>query len=388
MPTLILKAHDTDDGSEELIVVDKSPFLVGRRPENDAQIFQPDVSGQHAELQFHDQNWVVVDKASTNGTFLNGRRVEGSASLASGDILHFATRSFLISRETEPEEENGQRKNSTIVADPKDIKGMVNLVKIIGEQRTFPHFQRIVDLSNGETLGWESLGRGVAAEGMIPPGSLFRLAAVSRVESKLSMRFRQSACKCLACGHCWPSDKKYQLWVNLHPAELHDDRFLPSLQDMSQSGLGHAYQVVIEMPESWVCNTDQMEVLVAKVRDLGFLVAYDDFGAGQSRIPDLITVPPDYVKLDRQLVANIGDNKVKHDLVQAIVNACNELNVQTLGEGIETQEERDACIEMGIRYGQGYFLGRPKSPFDLFDQDIERLPNDCVFVRLGMANRQ
>lgn len=381
---LILKSHDNDDGNEEVIIVDASPFKVGRRPENNAQIFQPDVSGCHAILQWDSQGWSLVDNHSTNGTFLNGQKVAANARLRIGDIVHFATRGYQVVPWLDREDRQAM---STIVADPSEVKGAVDLYKILDQQRTYPHFQPIVDLNTNATIGWEALGRGASSEGPVSPGDLFRLAAANRVESRLSIRFRESAQYCVECQHCWSGTPGGQLWVNLHPAELLDDRFMPSLKEFINSDLGRMYQAVVEMPESWVCNTGQMGGLIHKIRDLGMKVAYDDFGAGQSRIQDLFTVPPDFLKLDRELIAGLDSQRVKHDLVQAIVKACRELNVTPLGEGIETKEELEACKKLGISLGQGYYLCRPKPAYDLFSVGSQTLPQHCVFVKLQLLKR-
>ena len=108
---------------------------------------------------------------------------------------------------------------------------------------------------------------------------------------------------------------------------------------------------------------------------------------GQSRLSDLITVPPDFLKLDRQLVSGLDSNQVKQDLGQALVNACRDLHVTALAEGIETPEERDACLAMHIDLGQGFLLGSPQPAYELFEVDVRTLVDDCPFVRLNIVQR-
>ena len=141
------------------------------------------------------------------------------------------------------------------------------------------------------------------------------------------------------------------------------------------------------MPETWISNTEQVRSLAEKVRALGIKVAYDDFGAGQSRLAELIAVPPDFLKLDRELVTGLGDNQVKQRLVKAIVNACQDLNVTTLAEGIETPEELQACLDLRIDLGQGFLLGSPQPAYEIFDTDVTTLVDTCPFVQLNIINR-
>lgn len=378
---LILKAQLVEDGEEEYILVDRTPFRFGRRPENDVQIPRPDISGVHAEIVERDGAWMLLDRGSTNGTFINGKRIAEMTRLGIGDVVHFATKGYEVVPEA------GQEPNlfaTKVINSPDEIKGMIDLLKIVNEQRTYPFYQPIIEIAGGRTIGWESLGRASSEEGPVSLASLFRLASMNKIESKLSVRFRESARLCAECGHCWPKDERLLLFFNLHPAEIHDAQFLNSLREFARTELHQTFHVVIEMPESWVCNSQQMQELVKEIRELGMQVAYDDFGQGQSRIPDLISVPPDYLKLDRELIADLGNHRIKHGLVKAIVDACRALNVQTLGEGIETQEELQACADMQIDLGQGYLLGRPKPAYELFSANRSELPGTCPFVRLDI----
>ena len=381
MEALILKAQGTDAENAEYIVVDQSPFRVGRRPENHAQIAQSDVSGAHAEFRFERDNWCLVDQRSTNGTFVNGKRIAGNVTLNVGDILHFATKGYQIVPRIEPKEGFSETK---VLPDSSEIKGTMDLVHIINDQKTFPVYQPIIDLATDETVGWESLGRAFTSEGLVSPGTLFWFADQNKVQSKLSRRLSESAQFCAECRHCWTTPRGSFLFFNLHAAELVATDFLDWLDRFSRCNLRKWYQLVIEIPESLVCNTEEMQRLVREIRKRGVLVAYDDFGAGQSRIPDLISVPPDFLKLDRQLIASIGSNRIKKSLVKAIVDACVDLHVRTIGEGIETYDELEACTELQIDLGQGFLLFRPQRAYELFGADISTLPDHCPFVRFRL----
>jgi EAL domain-containing protein (putative c-di-GMP-specific phosphodiesterase class I) len=378
-PVLILKCQSPEEGEEEYVFVRKADFKIGRRPENDLRIARPDISGVHAQLLFVDGNWMLEDLRSTNGTFVSGKKVVNKVPVNVGDVIHFATKGYMVVPEVESDVNVFATK---VLTDPGEIKGMVALLKIINEQRTYPYFQPIIDLAGRNVIGWESLGRASAEEGLVNLSMMFRLATANRIEAKLSEQFRDSSCQCVACGHCWPRGTDLLLFFNIHPAEIRDKQLIPGLKTLVESGLGSKYRIVIEMPESWVCKTAEMQVLVREIRDLGLLVAYDDFGQGQSRIPDLIKVPPDYLKLDRELVTNLGSHPIKHGIVKAVVDACRQLHVKTLGEGIENEDELKVCIEMGIELGQGYAIGKPKPAYELFGIDQASLPQDCIFLRL------
>ena len=379
---LVLRAHGGNSGDEEPIVVDRSPFSVGRRADNDAQIARPDISGCHSVLEFAGEQWNLRDCESTNGTFLNGKRVGGTVAVQIGDVVHFATKGFQLSEDaSSPSRPSFATK---VLGDTSEIRNMLDLVDIVNQQRSYPYFQVVQDLRTGTDIGWEALGRAHSKDRPLGPGQLFSLAARNKVEAQLSQCFRQSARTCTECRHCWPKNQRPFLFLNLHPAEMQGEPFDAAMDQLVRSNLRTQYKVVLELPEMWVGNTGEVTKLVRRIRQKGMLVAYDDFGSGQSRIADLISVPPDFLKLDRSLIASLNAIRVKHSLVKAVVDACSELGVRTLGEGIETAEERQACLDMGIELGQGYFLARPAPAYQIFNVDTDTLPPQCPFVKLDI----
>lgn len=378
---LTLRPHRNGDGHDQHIVVTSTPFRVGRRPENDVQILRPEISGRHAVLTYADGCWFIADEKSTNGTFVNGGRIQSATKLQLGDTIHFASLGYQVVDGVDDFEHLANQ--TQVVGLTTDIQQTMSLISILNEQRTFPMFQPVVDLRNGRSVGWEALGRAVANDQALAADSLFGLAGRNRVERKLSQQFRRSATYCASCRFCWPEERGY-LFINLHPTEIHDKDFLIALEELADSGLDKWYRVVIEVPEAWVGQSGEMEGLVKEIRNFGMVVAYDDFGAGQSRISDLLNVPPDFLKLDRGLVTQLGDQPVKQGIVRAIVSACRDLKVRTIGEGIETAGELTACRELGVDLGQGFALTYPMRAYDLFQVKPAQLTPECLFVQLDL----
>lgn len=385
---LVLKAHGSgEETPAEYLLVHFSPYTVGRRPDNDAQVACAEVSGKHATFVYQDGVWRIEDNDSTNGTFVNGKRVMQPTQVRIGDVVHFATKGYqVVPRVTGMAERAAPTK---VLADSSEIKGSLDLVNILNEQKTFTYFQPIRRLVSSEIVGWESLGRALAADGPVSAGPLYWLASRNGLEVRLSQLFRDSTRFCGDCGHCWPrSNKQKLMFFNLHHEEVREQRLSTWLdQFAAATERSPWFQPVIEVPESLCCDSEELGSIVKQIRDRGMLVAYDDFGRGQSRIADLISVPPDFLKLDRELIASLGSNRIKLGLVKAVVEACRELNVRTIGEGIENREELEACLEMCIDMGQGFLLGRPSPPFELFDVERHALPTDCPFVRLDIVDR-
>jgi EAL domain-containing protein (putative c-di-GMP-specific phosphodiesterase class I) len=90
-------------------------------------------------------------------------------------------------------------------------------------------------------------------------------------------------------------------------------------------------------------------------------LAYDDFGAGHSRINELIEVPPDYLKFDETLIRDIDRAPAaKRKLLRALVHLCRESGIQTIAEGVETEREAQSLRELGFDLAQGYRYGKPR----------------------------
>ena len=70
-------------------------------------------------------------------------------------------------------------------------------------------------------------------------------------------------------------------------------------------------------------------------------------------------MPPDFIKLDLSLVRDIDQSPARRDLVAALTRVMRDLGIRVLAEGIETQGERDVCLEIGCELGQGYLIARP-----------------------------
>jgi EAL domain-containing protein (putative c-di-GMP-specific phosphodiesterase class I) len=327
----------------------------------------------------------VVDHQSRNGTFVNGQRIADRAPVRVGDVIHFATHGY----EVVPGGANsGESMDPTVHAESiSDVQGLVDLLHVIKDQRTFPHFQPIVDLQSGNVAGYEALGRAATLRGSVELSKLFRVAEQTHDDLALSGRFRESARACTECRHCWTCPDGVTLFLNIHPSEIRDPAFMTTLEDLGRSELTRWYRLAVELPEKWVSKTDQIRELSAKLRGAGIAVAYDDFGVGQSRLPDLMTAPPDFLKLDRQLITGLPHNRVAQDLVRALASACADLGATVLAEGIELEEERTACLDMGIPLGQGFLLGRPEPAYALFDTPVDTLVDSCPFVKLNLVTR-
>ena len=111
-------------------------------------------------------------------------------------------------------------------------------------------------------------------------------------------------------------------------------------------------------------DTAEFGKIADAFRYAGFSVGLDDFGTHYSNLSLFTGVRFDTVKLDMSLINGIDSNPVSKALVRDIVKICNTYDMKCVAEGVETEEQRDALLEMGCKYCQGYFYGKPMSAED------------------------
>jgi EAL domain-containing protein (putative c-di-GMP-specific phosphodiesterase class I) len=210
-------------------------------------------------------------------------------------------------------------------------------------------FQPIVSLSDGRTVGFESLSR-FRAEPQRPPDKWIAEAHVVGLGLEIEVECVRRA---MALRHTLPAGS--YLSVNMSP----DAILAPEMED----ALGGAdlAGLVIEITEhEAVGDYARLSSRLADYRGRGALVAIDDAGAGHASMRHVTQLNPDYIKIDRSLIHDIHLDHAKRALVRSMVTLEKELGAAIVAEGIESAEELSTLRSLGVPYGQGYLLARPK----------------------------
>ncbi|MFQ5513911.1 MAG: putative bifunctional diguanylate cyclase/phosphodiesterase [Myxococcota bacterium] len=122
----------------------------------------------------------------------------------------------------------------------------------------------------------------------------------------------------------------------------------------------------LEITES--CIMDDVETALAilkELKSLGVRISIDDFGTGYSSLAVLERFPIDTLKIDRSFVHDIATNQAHASIVAAILQMARGLGLDSVAEGVETEQEREVLMELGCEVMQGYLFGRPGPPEDL-----------------------
>lgn len=217
--------------------------------------------------------------------------------------------------------------------------------------RLFMVYQPIVSWSQRKIIGYEALVR--SAEPALPhPGALFDAATRLDRVAELSRRIRAlSPAPFTAAAR--PDDAPL-LFMNVHVTDLDADDFVEGpLASLAPS-------VALEITERAALDSlDSVAARVSELRARGYRVAIDDLGAGYAGLSSFALLEPHIVKIDMSLVRNIHTAPLKQRLVVGLTEACADLGVWLVAEGVETRDERDALLALGCDIFQGYLFARP-----------------------------
>lgn len=240
-------------------------------------------------------------------------------------------------------------------------KKINDFFKIINEKKIKSVFQPIVSLKTGEIVSFEALSRITLESCQINIEELFKIANTLEQSWKLDQLCRKCAIK---ASQQMPLGKK--LFINVDANILLDQDFV---QGFTKKYLKKYHldsnNIVFELSETTSIKAKHLfKQAVRHYRSQGFEIAIDDVGSGYSNLNRINHTQPEYLKLDRELIQDIHLNKDKHTMVEVMVNYCKEMNYKLIVEGIETKEELECLIQLGVEYGQGYYLKKPIDNFD------------------------
>ena len=348
--------HFAEEGQPpHRVKVRSSPFTIGRSDSADHTIYSRRVSGIHVELVSVGEGYVVRDMGSTNGTFINGARVR-EGWLQSGDVLHVAQHELrFVVAEKEVAEPEPTLAGGDGSGHQQLFKETTDLVAVLDSGAVSAVFQPIVTLKDRRRVAYETLGRPALPDQGYSVGDLFRIAGQRGEAATLSRLMRERALECLPRL----AERPVAIFFNLHPAEMSDFAAVEQTLAGIADALGEGQDAVLEIHESAVTDPVAMKRISEAVSAHSIQLAYDDFGAGQSRLMELVEVPPDFLKLDMALVRDIDTNEKRQTLVGALVAVMRGEGIRVLAEGVETDAEAVACAALGCELGQGFHFGRP-----------------------------
>jgi EAL domain-containing protein (putative c-di-GMP-specific phosphodiesterase class I) len=220
-----------------------------------------------------------------------------------------------------------------------------------GPERLRVHLQPVMSLTTGAVWGLEALAR---FPGHPQPGPQAWFRAAGRAGWGAAL---ETVALCGALDVLDELPDPITLSVNLSPSALLRPDVTELLLDSSPGRL------LVEITEHEPVH-DYAALLRAltALRGAGVRIGIDDFGAGHSSLRHVLQLAPDVVKLDISIIQQVDVDPSRQALVEAMLAFCARVGAVVIAEGIEEPGELVTLLDLGVEYGQGWFLARPAEP--------------------------
>ncbi|MHB1653314.1 MAG: EAL domain-containing protein [Desulfitobacteriaceae bacterium] len=218
-------------------------------------------------------------------------------------------------------------------------------------------FQPILQVLNGEVLGFEALSRINGTTSFSNIAELFpfaeKIGQLYPIETLCRRTAIASASAVLNPGEL--------LFLNINPQVLSDPDFASGQTQklLLQEGLSPS-KVVLEITErSAIADFETFRQALAHYRNQGYLIALDDVGAGYSSLQSIAELHPEFLKIDRSLISGVNADPIKWAMLETFVTFSKRIGCRVLAEGVETEEEMRTVVQLGVDYVQGYYVAKP-----------------------------
>lgn len=234
------------------------------------------------------------------------------------------------------------------------------LLNMLAAERFTHHFQPIVDAADTSRIfAQEALLRGIDENGsLIAPSPMLSVARKANLLFQLDRAARLTAIR-----EAVRLKLSHRIFINFTPTAIYDPAFClrSTVSAIEQAGIAHE-NIVFEVTESEQAqDTSHLKNILRFYRDAGFLIALDDLGAGYSSLNLIHQLRPDFIKLDMELVRNVHQDPYKAVITEKILDIAGSLNIKTIAEGVEHQEELYWLRDRGTTFVQGYLIARPSA---------------------------
>ncbi len=247
------------------------------------------------------------------------------------------------------------------------IEKLNKFTKIIDNNELLYKFQPIVSAKDGSIYAYESLMRTTPEVGLAPK-DILKYAEISQKLYEIEYYTFYNTLRIYSENQEAFADRK--VFLNSIPSITLTDEHLAKLKNKFGAVAKNAVVEILEDDE----DTDESLAAFNKIKELfDCQIAIDDYGSGYSNESKLIHNNPNYIKIDISLISSIETDRKKQFLVSNIIQFASKYGIKVLGEGVETKEELQTLIELGVDFVQGFYLARPNSEIIAdIDQEVKR----------------
>ena len=238
-----------------------------------------------------------------------------------------------------------------------------DIVNALKEDQFEMFYQPICSLGSGNLVGFEALIRWHhPAQGMVSPMDFLGLAEQTGQIREIGLWTLRQACADWPILRARIDHHHPFVSVNLSPSQLTGNGFVGKVANIVAEYQMPAAELKLELTETIIINNPGLALeLLTLLTESGSTLALDDFGTGHSSLEALHRYPFGTMKIDRSFISQMHTSKKDAKIVESSINLAHSLGLDVVAEGVETEIERQALVELGCEYGQGWLFGRPAS---------------------------
>ncbi|CAN5873359.1 hypothetical protein BH20ACI4_BH20ACI4_12390 [soil metagenome] len=241
------------------------------------------------------------------------------------------------------------------------LKVETDLRRAIERSEFRAYYQPIIALGTGEILEFESLIRWEHPEkGMISPYDFISIAEETGLIIPIGRWILEESCRQLKEWQNMDFPHQMSVSVNLSAKQLMHPSLISQVQEILQKTELDPQFLKLEVTESTVMENSETALRVlSQLRELGVRLSTDDFGTGFSSLSYLHRFPFDRLKIDRSFINKMDEDTKSGEIVRTILMLAQNLNIETVAEGIETRRQLSQLQELGCNFGQGFLFSKP-----------------------------
>ena len=232
------------------------------------------------------------------------------------------------------------------------------LQEAITQKQIRPYLQPITDKS-GKVVGAEALARWIHPEhGFMAPNMFIPVFEGNGMIVEVDRHMWRCACEILSRWKAEHGD--LFISVNISPKDFYFTDVAAEIKQLAAEYGVEPSRLRIEITETVMMNDpeEKMKVL-EELRSEGFIVEMDDFGSGYSSLNLLKDMPVDVLKIDMKFLSSGSDSGKAQTIIRNIIRLSDELGIDSLTEGVETEPQFESLSRMGCRLFQGYYFAKP-----------------------------
>jgi EAL domain-containing protein (putative c-di-GMP-specific phosphodiesterase class I) len=227
------------------------------------------------------------------------------------------------------------------------------------------HFQPVINLQTQEIDSAEALIRwNHPKRGLLYPDEFIGYAQETGLITRIDEWVINEACRQVSE---WESQGFIiNVAINVSARQFQNQLLVGTVKQTLEKYKLLPSRLIIEITEQMLLeHTESNLQQISELKALGITISLDDFGIGFSSLSYIIRFSPDYLKIDRSFVSKIGQANEHDEMVRAIIGLSKVIPMKIVGEGIETENQRDFLKLLGCHFAQGYYFSRPL-PVDKF----------------------